>query len=770
MKRNFLFIFFLMFITLTSIAQTIGTVRGFLIDKSNGQPILFGTISLKGTKFGTNSDATGLFVLSKITPGTYTIQASNLGFDTISLSITIRPGEIRTLRFEMSPKGVDMGGIDIQADAEKKNERVNISVETITARQISKIASVGGEPDIAQYLQILPGVVFTGDQGGQLYIRGGAPIQNKVLLDGMVIYNPFHSIGLFSVFETDIIRTADVLSAGFNAQYGGRVSAIMDINTRDGNAKFHKRKVSVSPFASKLLLEGPIGKSTDKTNAPTYLLTGKTSYLNKTSPILYPYADTNGLGLPFSFNDLYGKISFNSKTGSKLNVFGFNFNDKVQYPNATNILWKNRGLGTNFILVPDGSPTIIRGNASFSDYNISQNEVDSLPRSSLITTFNSGLNFSYFLGKDEINYGFDINNMQTDFRFTNQANRIISDTKYSTELSGFFKYRIVKPKLVVEPGVRLQYYASIKETSLEPRIGMKWNISEKVRFKAAAGRYSQNLFSANSDKDVVNLFYGFLSSPDLKDMPATFQGQPVNSRLQKANHIVAGIEFDPIPHLEINSEAFYKQFGQILNINRNKIYEDNYLGKTPDVYTKNFIVENGRAYGWDIRAKYEKKQVYFWVVYSLTYVKRFDGIREYAPIFDRRHNLNIVSTYMFGKGKLWEASARFNYGSGFPFTQTQAFYEKTPVDQNGIGTNFLGSNGGLGIVYANFNGGRLPDYHRLDLSVKKSMPVFKDADLDVTFSVSNAYNRQNVFYFDRVNYRRVNQLPILPSLTMSLTF
>jgi hypothetical protein len=169
----------------TIFAQTTGTIRGFLYDKKTGEPILFGTVALKGTKFGTNSDATGLFVLSKVTPGTYTLVGSNLGFDTLVQTISIRAGEVKTLRLEIAPKGVEIGGVSINADAEKKAERVNISIETITSRQISKIASVGGEPDIAQYLQILPGVVFTGDQGGQLYIRGGAPIQNKVLLDGL---------------------------------------------------------------------------------------------------------------------------------------------------------------------------------------------------------------------------------------------------------------------------------------------------------------------------------------------------------------------------------------------------------------------------------------------------------------------------------------------------------------------------------------------------------------------------------------------------------
>ena len=125
----------------------------------------------------------------------------------------------------------------------------------ITPKDLEMIPTIGGEADLAQYLQIVPGVVFTGDQGGQLYIRGGSPVQNKVLLDGMIVYSPFHSIGLFSVFDTDIIRNTDVYTGGFNAEYGGRISSIMDIKTRDGNKKTFEGKLSANTFGSKLLME-----------------------------------------------------------------------------------------------------------------------------------------------------------------------------------------------------------------------------------------------------------------------------------------------------------------------------------------------------------------------------------------------------------------------------------------------------------------------------------------------------------------------------------
>jgi hypothetical protein len=286
--------------------------------------------------------------------------------------------------------------------------------------------------------------------------------------------------------------------------------------------------------------------------------------------------------------------------------------------------------------------------------------------------------------------------------------------------------------------------------------------------KFAGGVYSQNLISAQSDRDIVNLFYGFLSGPD--NLPRTFDGAEVTSKLQKARHAIAGAEIDLGRHLEFNVETYIKDFNQLTNINRDKIYEDiQEFADKPDFLKKDYIIERGQAYGFDFRLKYDRKRFYAWATYSWTYVDRFDGIRTYNPSFDRRHNINLVSTYTFGKDLNWELSGRWNFGSGFPFTQTQGFHPNINVD-NGINTDFLSQNGGLGIVYAEFNQGRLPTYHRLDVSVRHTYAISDRSELDFNFSISNMYNRQNIFYFDRVRFSRVNQLPILPSLGVTLSF
>lgn len=762
--------FFLFIITSTQALQAqdnTGTVRGFVYDKTSGEPILFTNVYLKGTTQGASTDVNGFYSISKIPVGNYTLMSTYLGYDTATVEITIRPGSIISQQLFLNKSSISLSEIQVSAEKQEQLTSVKVSVETVTAKQISQIVSVGGESDIAQYLQVLPGVVFTGDQGGQLYIRGGSPVQNKVLLDGMIIYNPFHSIGLFSVFETDIIKNAEVHTGGYNANHGGRISAVMDITTRDGSQNRLKGKIGASPFLGRILLEGPLAKPKNPDAlAPTFIIAGKSSYLNRTSPVLYSYADSNGL--PFSFNDIYAKTTFKARNGSKLSLFGFNFADRVNFREIADIRWNSLGMGANFVLIPEGSTSLISGTMAYSDYKTTQVESDGAPRESGISGFNGNLTITQFLAKDEVVFGFDVVGFGTTFNFTNPSGIILSQNANTTELAGFFKYKYVSDKLVIEPGLRGHYYSSLSELSVEPRLGVKYNMTKKIRLKFAGGYYSQNLISAVSDRDVVNLFFGFLSGPD--NLPRTFDGEPVTSKLQKSRHAIGGVELDFGKFFEFNFETYVKDFNQLTNINRDKIFEDiTAFDDKPDYLKKDFIVERGQAYGFDFRLKYDRKRFYAWATYSWTYVDRFDGIRTYNPSFDRRHNVNLVTTYNFGKTYNWELSGRWNFGSGFPFTQTQGFYPDVNFG-GGVNTDYLSQNGNLGIDYADFNQGRLPTYHRLDVSVRHTVALSDRSDLDLNFSVSNFYNRENIFYFDRVRFARVNQLPILPSFGMTLSF
>ncbi|MCB9251022.1 MAG: carboxypeptidase-like regulatory domain-containing protein [Flavobacteriales bacterium] len=748
-------------------------IRGFIYNKKTGEPVPYANIFIKEIQKGTVSDDEGLYVLNGIPTGKHTLIVRALGYDSVLLKLDFEAGKMVMKNILLNQSGIDLEEVNVSAERQKKKKDVYISITNITPRELKMMPNIGGEPDLVQFLQVLPGVVFSGDQGGQLYIRGGSPIMNKVMIDGMTLYNPFHSIGLFSVFDSDILKNTEVYSAGFGAEYGGRISAIIDVKTRDGDKKNIKGKVNLNTFTSKIMLEGPLKKfNPEDGSSSSFILSYKNSFLDRSSKLFYNYVGAEKL--PYSFEDFYGKISFNNSNGSRINFFGFSHSDKVDFKNVSKYQWDSKGFGGKFYLLPQGSSTLINATFTWSSYTMGLTETDAKPRNSDINGFYAAMNFTNFINDDEFQYGLEINGFTTDFKLYNSANRFISQENNTTELNGFARYKYIsaKKKLIIEPGFRIQYYASFGDLSPEPRLRMKYNYSKRVRFKAATGMYSQNLMSASSDKDIVNLFYGFLSGPD--EYPQQVGNKTFDSRLQKSIHGVAGIEYDINKENEINFEVYIKEFTQLTNVNRDKIFDNTLENQNRPFYQRvDYIGETGRAYGYDVTFKSAYSRLYFWIVYSYNNVSRYDGITTYQPHFDRRHNVNILGTYDFLKDKSLQFSARWNFGSGFPFTQTQGYYEQLNF-AGGFSTDYTKTNGDLGIIYAGQNLGRLPYYHRLDVSLTKTYKLKrkngKKNDFEIIFSCTNVYNRANIFYFDRVNYKRVNQLPILPSLAVSYSF
>ena len=762
------------FTALAAVAQD-NSIKGFVYEEATGEPMMFTNVYLKGTTYGGSTSENGYFNINRIPDGRYTLLITSVGYDTISETFNLSKGQSITRKYYLKETSQKLETVTITADKIEARTETKTSVITVTPKTITKIPSVGGQADFAQYLQVVPGVIFTGDQGGQLYIRGGSPIQNKVLLDGMVVYNPFHSIGLFSVFDTDIIRNADVYTGGFGAEYSGRISSIMDISTRDGNKKRFSGKIGANCFGAKVMLEGPLKKAKKPEDATmSFIISAKNSYLEKSSKVLYPYASETGL--PFNFQDIYGKVSLNAPNGSKFNLFGFSFNDQVNnYMSLSDFGWESFGVGTNFLVIPGKAPVMIEGNIAYSSYTSRMKETDNPDRFSNINGFNMGFDFSQFMGKNTLKYGIEMLGYTTDYQtYSVYGHSRIGSKVNSTEIGVYAKYKAVLGKLLLEPSFRLQYYASLPDLSPEPRLAVKYNATDRLRLKAAAGMYSQNFVAAISDRDVVNLFYGFLSGID--NLPEYYNGKPVNSYLQKANHAIVGVEYDLTKNATLNVEGYWKDFVQLTNINRNKIYPES-QNDVPDLLKKDFTKETGDAYGFDVSLKYEDQHWYLWAVYALGFVTREyekaveDGVElvQYAPHFDRRHNVNLILTYTAGSKRQWEFSGRWNFGTGFPFTQVQGFYEYYSF-QDGINFDYTTTNGELGVLYGELNGGRLPTYHRLDLDVKRKFYFTENIMLEADLSVTNVYNRNNVFYVNLVTSDIARQLPILPTFGLTFSF
>ncbi|MFN5621881.1 MAG: TonB-dependent receptor [Flavobacteriales bacterium] len=754
-----------------------GTIRGFVKDEETGQPVIFILVGLEGTAFGTQTDENGYYTLTKIPAGSYTLVINQFGFKEVREQIAVSGDKVIAKNYFLIKDDLVMNEVEITDKGSAQKNNVNISVESMRSKDIKRIPSVGGAPDLAQALTTLPGFISTGDQGGQIYVRGGSPVQNKVLLDGMIVYNAFHSIGLFSVFDTDIIANADVYTGGFSAQFGGRISSVMDITTRDGNKREIDGHIGLNPFGAKVQIEGPLRKLKENGSGISYVLSAKNSYLDRSSKLLYPYVN-EGNGLPFNYTDIYGKVSFSGSNGSKFNAFGFSFNDGVtSYKNLASLNWKNNGGGGNFVVVPASSSVLISGNFARSQYEIVMSEINNPDRYSKINSFNFGLDFKYGIKNDVLKYGVEVVGFSTDYKtFALLDNaQIVQVTQNTTELNTFFDYKMNRGKWVVEPSIRFQYYGTLSVFSPEPRLGVKFKAGERFRLKAALGKYTQNLMATNSDRDVINLFYGFLAGPE--DLQSEFTDENLEQRridnvLQTARHYVSGFEFDITDRWNLNVEGYFRDFRQLTNVNRNKIYE-NGSGQNsdkPEELTRDYVIETGKAYGTDVVLKYEDKTYYVNLVYSIAKVQRWDGYRYYAPVFDRRHNLNLIGTYLFGKEKCFELSARWNLGSGLPFTQTQGFYSGQGVSQ-GISLDYLTNNSQfLSVQYAELNGGRLPYYHRLDVNLKRTFKLNKNSNLEVNAGVTNLYNRANVFYIDRVTGERIDQLPFLPTIGIDFTF
>ena len=751
------------------------TVKGTLSDSETGEVIPFANVVLEGTRYGAATDINGFYLINKMPEGAYTLRVRFVGYQEYSEPITIKKGETLIRNIALKSESKTLSAVNVTDNRiEERKIQTQVSVEKITASQIQQMPSIGGTADLAQYLQVLPGINSTGDQGGQLYIRGGSMIQNLCLLDGMIVYNPFHSIGLYSIFETDVILNADIYSGGFGAEYGGRLSSVMDITTRDGNKKRHSGKIGLNTFGANLVLEGPLKK--EKASSPssvTYILAAKNSFLSKTSPILYPYLSGS---LPFDFLDLYGKLSLNSGSGSKISLFGFRYDDQVNgYQSLADFHWLNYGLGTNFMLVT-GSSSILEGHVAYSDYRVTQTDSSRHDKHSAISGYNMGLDITNFIGSNRLRYGLAFEGYSTDYQYYNPYGIDAKQNENTIDIAAYATYKISTGNWLIDPGLRYIYYSSLHTGSLEPRLSAKYNATDRFRIKMAGGFYSQIFLDARSDNDIVNLFSGFLTGSGELNKPTTFRNNPVTNCVQRAQHLILGAEYDFTQHLTGNAELYFKNFSQLLNSNRNKMFDPGdqaySIGgpyEKPEYYLTDFIIETGMAYGFDMSLCYDIDWLYLWATYSLGWVIRTDEIQTYTPHYDRRHTINLLSTVRLGEQYEWEISGRWSYGSGYPFTQTQGMYENITFG-DGLTSDYTRVNGEYGVIYGDLYAGRLPSYHRFDLSGKRKFSIGKRSILEVNLSVTNLYNRNNIFYFDRLTFQRVDQLPILWSAGLNFKF
>jgi hypothetical protein len=748
------------------------TLKGFVYDANTGQPIPFATISAETTTFGVSTDIQGYFHMEGIRPGIYKVQVRCVGYRPWTEYIDLEENRPVIRNFMLAPESIDLKEVNVKSAKEtQQRERVTVSEISILPTEVELTPAVGGMPDLIQRMQVIPGVISRGDVGGQIYIRGGTPVQNKMLLDEAVIYNPVHSIGLFTVFDNDYIRNVDFHTGGFGAEYGGCISSVVNIATQYGNTKRISGKADLSTLVSKLFVEGPLlSDSTMEKSTLSFIFSVKNSHFTQAKKWFYPYLDQE---LPFHFLDLYSKLTLLAGKNLRINLFGFHSQDRVGYSDTpTRYYWKVNGFGGDIQLLPPRASMMIKAYFAGSFYQMTLEEQSYEPRHSNVDHLSFGFRFKRYLKNQTINYGLEVMNLATDYSYYSNPYNAYNQQENSTEISAYLQYHGRFGKLMVDPGIRFQHYASLSRSSLEPRLAIKFAVLENFRLKVAGGIYSQNLISAISDRDIVNFFHGFLSAP--VGLVNEGDGHTADYYLQKSNHLIGGMELDFFSKLFINAEVYYKYYPQLLNFNKHKILNEQKYPDQPKYLTRDFIVESGYARGLDIFVLFDDQFRRLELGYSYAITKRTYndpemGKIEYYPQYDRRHNLNLSGSIQFGNNHSWEVNSRWNFGTGFPFTPSLGYYEAITFDEN-ANINHLTVNGMPGIIYGKYNSARLQPYHRLDISVKKRINLNGMSVLEIELSIVNAYNRKNVFYTDRMTNQQVYQLPFLPAMRISVDF
>lgn len=720
-------------------AQEYGRLRGFLTDSTSGEALAFGNVFIRDINIGASTDERGLYLINKIPVNkTYDVTYSYVGYKTKIVSVFIKNSNIVDLNVALTPLNIELQTIEKIGEKGVEKNATDISVEKIPIKQLEILPS-DVEPDIFKYVQNSPGVSTTGDVSAKFYVRGGNSDQNLFLLNGVPLYTPYHSLGMFSAIDPAMINSAEFLKGAFDAEYGGRLSSVMNIISKDGNKKRFGLTAGVSSLTAKGLLEGPIPNG-------SFLIAGRKSH---STDILNKFL-RNG-SVPIDFYDLSYKLNYSSKeifNNAKFSVFGYSSSDVVDYkdPLREKFDWKNNLFGFEWLQVYD-MPMFSRLGISVSKFEgeVIPNESSLKPQRNEVS--DAGLNFDMnvvFSNKNELGGGLKFKFLKTKFYQKNSVGAQTNLDQFSGNVSVYGKYKFMQwDDFGADVGARVNL-AGLNGNgggTIEPRVNLTYRLLSNLTLKGAWGIFLQEVTTLTDEDELISVFEPWIIIPEYMDPSTSIQYN-------------GGLTYDLMPILSLSIEGFYKTTHNLPIINNRK-----YLTGDPDL-----VSGSAESYGWEFSVDNKTGPIDLSLSYTLNWsYKELNGW-VYYPKFDTRHNVNVILGYNLGSG--WSAGAVWNYASGLPFTQLNGYYDKFYLsDIYSTGTNF-GEYSPFSVL-GDRNLGRLPDYHRLDLSLSKQFEIsFSKWQLSV--SAVNVYDRKNVYYLDRKTGEVVYMLPFFISGTIKL--
>lgn len=710
-------------------AQKKVTISGYVKDKETGEGMIAATVLVKELTLGTTTNEYGFYSIS-LAPGTYTVEWSFVGYETMSEKLNLQSDLTRNVEIGFSENLLN----EVVITEEREDENITsieMSVEKMDIALVKKMPQLLGEADIVRSILLLPGVSTVGEGATGFNVRGGNIDQNLILLDESPVYSSSHLFGFFSVFNADAIKDVKLYKGGIPAKFGGRLSSVLDIRQKEGNAKRLGVTGGIGLLFSRLTIEAPIVK--DKVS---FIVSGRRSYFD----LFFPMASNQTIqDSRLYFYDLNGKINWTINDNNRIFLAGYLGNDVFDLADLFNTRWGNKTatLRWNHLF---SEKLFSNFTGIYSDYSYelgTDDESFGFRWRANIENYSLKTDFSYFLnpnntlefGWHNIYYKFSpgraesLEGSEFDFVFEmptipaiESALYLSNEQKIGTRLtlsyglrySAFaqlgeatvFQYPNGQPVDPQDPAVEVQPIDSSKYGAsdivksyhgAEPRFSANFQIDEFSSVKASYNRMRQyiHLISNTTAATPVDIYMP--TGPYIRPAIADQVG------LGYFRNFMANT-------YESSVEVYYKQFQDIVD------YKDEAELLLNETLETELYTGDGQAYGLEMQIKRKRGRLTGWISYTLSRVERqVDQINNgdpYPANWDKTHNASLVLSYDLTKR--WNASSNFTYMTGRPIT-----YPNGRFTYGGI----------TAPIYANRNGARTPSYHRLDLSLTYTKPV-----------------------------------------------
>ena len=696
-----------------SFSQNNGSVYGFVTDSSNGEALIGANVFITDLALGMATDINGYYVLQEIPQGSYEVSVSYVGYKIFRQKIDISDGQSVKLDLVLTEEVVSFSEVEVTAEKIKRKNNIQPSTVNLSPRMLRSAPALA-EPDLFRTIQALPGVLTTSEFSTGLVIRGGNTDQNLILLDGVTVYNPSHLGGIFSNFIVDGVKEAELIKGAYNAEYGGRLSAVLNIISREGNQKKFEGKANLSLLSAQATLEGPFYKG-------AWVFSGRRTYFDKifqNVPSIPPYY----------FYDIQSHVYSDLSPKDRISLSFYNGVDDLVFDTfGLSGRWGNRTLSSQYRRVFSEKLIgnfLLANSLFFTEFGLGGS--NGLNSDNQIDDATLAANFSWFKSSSStVKFGAQIKNLG--FLYTNSFNDSLQ-FEINTKPKEFASYAKLKyspsKKVILEPGFRLNFY-SVYSDSLFPdlRFGMKYLLTEDRYLNFSVGNYHQ--FIATFQDDYNPTILDQWIAVDRTIAPA------------KSSQIVLGYEEYVSDLYKFQVEGYYKDIKNLFTFEESRATTDEAFSDT--ALSELVTPSNGYAYGLELFAQKMSGRLNGWLAYTFSVSRKsmnsifYDKNEEYYNSWDRTHSFSALGNYQISQK--WDMNWKLSLQSGQAYTPIIGYYNQIlPESPDEVYRTIPGKR----------NSARYSPYSRLDLGFVYHTKFF-GSKMDIYVQIINVFNRKNIF-------------------------